>query len=81
MRVIQLHEFSGKSADELIERLRSVSQSDEPSIILDDGDVVGTLLSPDLGKEVLAARLLQRLDRTPSLMDEILTRLDEEIVE
>ncbi len=81
MQVIQLHEYSEKSVGELIARLRQAAQSDEPSVILDDGDVVGTLLSPDLGKEALATRLLKSLDCTPTLLDEILTRLDEEIVD
>ncbi|NRA56512.1 MAG: hypothetical protein HRU13_00080, partial [Phycisphaerales bacterium] len=44
-------------------------------------DVVGTLLSPDLSKEVLAERLFQSLDRTPDQVNSILARLDEDIVE
>ena len=81
MQVIQLHEYRGKPAAELIARLCEASKGSEPAIILDDGDVVGTLLSPDLSKEVLAERLFQSLDRTPDQVNSILERLDEDIVE
>ena len=81
MEFIQLHEYNAKPASELIARLRAVTKSDEALVILDDGKVVGTLLSPDLGKDVLARRILESLERSPDQMDEILKRLGEEIVE
>lgn len=57
MNVIQLRDYSGRPASELISRLHDAVKTDKPSIILDDADVVGTLLSADLSRDVLAKRL------------------------
>ncbi len=81
MQVIRLHEYSTRPAAEWIDQLRAVASSEESGVIGEDGDVVGTLLSPDLSRTMLADRLLQGLDRSSEQLDRILERLDEEIVE
>ena len=81
MHVIRLNDYVGRPASELIATLHEATKSDESAVILDDGAVIGTLLSTDLGKDVLAKRLLESLEREPGQMDELLKRLDEEIVE
>ena len=80
MKVNKLNEYDNKPVGELIDRLREVSSGDEPAIIVEDGDVVGTLLSPDLGKDALVGRMLRSLEDEPTQMDTLLSRFDEDIV-
>lgn len=44
-------------------------------------NVLGSVLSPEATKEVLYDRMIQRISESPSILDEIKDRLNDEIVE
>lgn len=63
--------------------LQKDTDKNEPVIVIGEKDeVLCTMLSSDLTKQILAQRILKRLFETPSLIDEIQRRLEhDEIVD
>jgi hypothetical protein len=66
---------------EFVETFRTASRSDLAPVFFGD-ELLGSVLSPEGTKELLAERFLKRLSEKPELLTEIADRLEnDEIVE